>query len=200
MRLSPEDSAEIRHLRQLVNCFWCGRVHRADHPLSVCPTCVGRFRTMGLLEMQGSYALDAQTIDEVMPHTSPGNYALGYMNGGVFEVFYVGRSDVDVRRRLHQWVGMPTPGTRHDAFSKAAWSIRSRRAFPFHAPALGPVVHGDGTYTRFAFNYAHSASAAFERECRNYDDFGGSHQLDNERPPAEPPHRAARSARAGGVR
>jgi hypothetical protein len=48
--------------------------------------------------------------------------------------------------------------------------------------------------TRFAFSYAASASAAFEQECRNYDDFGGSDQLDNDAPPGEPRHEAIRSS------
>ena len=77
-------SAEARRIPQLASCFWCGRMHRAENPLSICLTCVGKFRTMRLREMR-SYPLDAQSIDEVMSHTSPGNYALGYMNGGVFE-------------------------------------------------------------------------------------------------------------------
>ena len=155
---------------------------------------------MRLLEMHGSYPLDASSIDAVLSRTSPGNYALGYMDGDAFAVFYVGRSDVDVRGRLHAWVGMPTPGSRRDAFAKAAWSVRRRRAFPFAVPALGPVVHGDGSYTRFAFSYAASAAAAFEQESRNYENFGGSDRLDNEGPPAEQPHRAARSTSAGGRR
>jgi hypothetical protein len=41
----------------------------------------------------------------------------------------------------------------------------------------------DGSYTRFAYRYAPSAETAFERECRNYDDFGRSGALDNEAPP-----------------
>jgi hypothetical protein len=34
-------------------------------------------------------------------------------------------------------------------------------------------------YTRFAYSYAASADAAFEKECRNYHDFGGTDGLDN---------------------
>jgi hypothetical protein len=55
-------------------------------------------------------------------------------------VFYVGRSDSDVRQCLHEWVGT----------------------------------------TRFAYSHAPSAAAAFEKECRNSDDFGGRGELDNE--------------------
>ena len=43
--------------------------------------------------------------------------------------------------------------------------------------ASGPGV--DSSYTRFAYSYAISAAAAFEKECRNYDEFGGSGGLDN---------------------
>jgi hypothetical protein len=147
---------------------------------------------MRLLEMHGSYPLDPSSIDAVLSHRAPGNYALGYMDGDDFAVFYVGRSDVDVRGRLHEWVGMPSPASRHDSFAKAAWSVQRRRQLPFDAPALGRVVYGESGYTRFAFSYAASAGAAFEQECRNYDDFGGSDQLDNDAPPAEPRHGAIR--------
>jgi hypothetical protein len=155
---------------------------------------------MRLLEMHGSYPLDASSIDAVLSRTSPGNYALGYMDGDAFAVFYVGRSDVDVRRRLHEWVGMPGHEAHAGSSARAAWCVQRRGLLPVDAPKLGCVVHGDGSYTRFAFSYADNASAAYERECRNYDDFGGSDQLDNEGPPAEPPHRAMRSASAGGGR
>jgi len=50
-----------------------------------------------------SYPLDRDVIDELITRTSPGNYALGYMDRDGFNVFYVGRSDSDVRRRLHEW-------------------------------------------------------------------------------------------------
>jgi hypothetical protein len=45
----------------------------------------------------------------------------------------------------------------------------------------------DSSYTRFAFSYARSAAAAFEEECRNYQDFGGSAGLDNESVPRPTP-------------
>lgn len=181
-------------------CFWCGREHHAEHPLSVCRACAARFRMMRMLEMHGSYPLDASSIDEMLSRTSPGNFALGYMDGDAFAVFYVGRSDVDVRGRLHEWVGMPNPQTRTGSFSKAPWCLQRRGPLPVDAPKFGRVVHGDGSYTRFAFSYADDATAAFEQECRNYDDFGGSNQLDNDGPPAEPPHRAVSGASAGGER
>ena len=88
--LEDGDRAEVHRIEQLVSCFWCGCIHRAKHPLSVCPTCVGRYRTLRQLEMHGSDPLDAESIDEVMSRTSIGNYALGYMNGGVRSASAVG--------------------------------------------------------------------------------------------------------------
>jgi len=41
-------------------------------------------------------------------------------------------------------------------------------------------------YKKFKYSYATSAKAAFEKECHNYHDFGGSDQLDNENHPQRP--------------
>ena len=41
-------------------------------------------------------------------------------------------------------------------------------------------------YKRFKYSYATSPKAAFEEECRNYHDFGGKKELDNERHPRRP--------------
>src|SRR5512138_2635563 len=79
----------------LVICFWCERLHPGAHPLSVCPLCVARFTVMRSLEMSGPYPLTDDAIDETLTRTSPGNYALGYLDGETFRVFYVGRSDSD---------------------------------------------------------------------------------------------------------
>jgi hypothetical protein len=141
---------------------------------------------MRMLEMHGSYPLDDKSIDVMLSRTSPGNYALGYMDGDAFAVFYVGRSDVDVRGRLHEWVGMPNPEAHQGSFAKAPWCVQRRGPLPVDAPKFGRVVQGDGSYTRFAFSYAADATAAFEQECRNYDDFGGRDQLDNDAPPVQP--------------
>jgi hypothetical protein len=46
---------------------------------------------MRSLEMNGSYPLSDDAIDGALTRTSPGNYALGYMDGDTFNVFYVGR-------------------------------------------------------------------------------------------------------------
>jgi hypothetical protein len=41
-------------------------------------------------------------------------------------------------------------------------------------------------YKKFKYSYADSAKAAFEKECHNYHDFGGSKELDNETHPDRP--------------
>jgi hypothetical protein len=140
--------------------------------------------TLKSLEMSGSYALSDEAIDEAMTRTSPGNYALGFMDGDTFTVFYVGRSDSDVRQRLHEWVGMPSHYHRYAPAGRAAWDTCRSGLMPLSKPALGPVANAESSYTRFAFSYAPSAEAAFEKESRNYDDFGGSGELDNEAPPS----------------
>jgi hypothetical protein len=91
-----------------------------DRPFEIAQeaSALGRYRAasypMGSLEMNGAYPLNDEVIDEMVSRTSPGNYALGYMDGATFVVHYVGRSDSDVKRCLHEWVGAPgrTRGTR----------------------------------------------------------------------------------------
>jgi hypothetical protein len=136
--------------------------------------------------MSGSYPLTDEAIDETLTQTSPGNYALGYLDGETFSVFYVGRSDSDLRRRLHEWVGMPSPHDSHAAATKAAWAAHRRGPLPVDVPMLARVGSGDASYTRFAYSYAPSADEAYAREWRNYDAFGGSRGLDNEAQPSSP--------------
>jgi hypothetical protein len=143
---------------------------------------------MGSLGMRGSYPLNDEAIDEALTRRSPGNYALGYLDGETFVVFYVGCSPSDVRQRLHEWVGMPSRCERHAPQAKASWGVRRQWGFPVNAPTLGTVANAETSYTHFAYSYAPSAEAAFERECRNYDDFGGSRVLDNETHPTLAPN------------
>lgn len=46
--------------------------------------------------------------------------------------------------------------------------------------------HVGEKYTRFKYSYAPSPKAAFEKECRNYHDFGESRLLDNNIHPDRP--------------
>jgi hypothetical protein len=152
-------------------------------PLSVSPARAARASTMRSLEMSGSYPLNDDAIDEALTLRSPGNYALGYMDGDTFNVFYVGRSDSDVRQRLHEWVGMPSRYENYASPAKASWGVHHRGQLPLDAPALDRVENAESSYTRFADSYARSAEEAYAKEWRNYDAFGGNHGLDNETHP-----------------
>ncbi len=54
------------------------------------------------LGMNGSYSLDAESIDKNVTRKSAGNYALGRVDGETFYIKYVGRADDDVQRRLKE--------------------------------------------------------------------------------------------------
>jgi hypothetical protein len=182
--------AEIVKDEVLVTCIWCESLHPPEHPLEfhpVCRVCAERY-PLGSLRMGGSHALTDERIDELVTRSSPGNYALGYMDGTTFLVFFVGRADSDLNRRLHEWVGVPSRYRSYAPSAKAACGSRHRGSSPLGAPALGRVgIAVDSSYTRFAFSYAASGEAAFEEECRNYHDLGGSDGLDNEGHPVPPP-------------
>jgi hypothetical protein len=138
---------------------------------------------MRSLEMSGSHPLSDEAIDRVLTRTSPGNYALGYMDGDTFDVFYVGRSDSDVRQRLHEWVGMPSRYDNYASPAKASWGVHRGAQLPVDAPVLDRVGNAESSYTRFAYSYARSAEEACAKEWRNYDAFGGHRGLDNETQP-----------------
>jgi hypothetical protein len=176
----------------LASCFWCEVAHPAEHPLSVCPACMESYRArafpMEALGMSGSFPLDDEMIDEVVSRTGAGNYALGYREGDTFLVFYVGRSDSDVRRRLHEWVGAPSRYAKYASSAQAAWGMRQRAGVPWDGPVQARVeARGESSYTHFAFSYASCPAAAFEKEWRNYHEFGGSVALDNTARPSSPP-------------
>jgi len=176
----PETTHDVA---QLVSCFWCERIHAGKHPLSVCPACVASYSTLRSLKMRGTYPLSDQAIDEALTRTSPGNYALGYMDGDSFCVFYVGRSDSDVRGRLHEWVGMPSAHESYASCAKAPWAVHRRGGFPVDAPMPGRVGNAETSYTHFAYSYSLSAAEAFGEERRNFEDFGGRRVLDNQAEP-----------------
>ncbi len=175
----------------LISCTWCHVLHEPSSPLEfnpVCPACSERRNTLGLLEMNGDFPLDHEAIDRRVASVAPGNYALGYVIDEAFSVFYIGRSDSDIGSCLHAWVGMPTRFDRYAPANRAAWELRSRAAVPLGQPAFGRVGVGEDTgYTRFAYSYASSPAAAFEKQCRNFVDFGGRRDLDNEFAPAGEP-------------
>ncbi len=62
---------------------------------------------MALTGLKGPYQLTNERINEVVPQSHPGAYALGKydLSSDTFYVKYVGRSDDDINDRLHDWVG-----------------------------------------------------------------------------------------------
>jgi hypothetical protein len=170
-----------------VSCISCETLHQASAALDfnpVCSPCTEDRPILDLLAMEGCYPLTGEAIDDLLDRTSAGNYALGFMDGVTFVVSYVGRSDSDVRARLHEWVDAPSQYRRYAPGGCAAWGGRRSGATPLEKPALRPVGNtADTGYTHFAYRYATSPAAAFDVECRNYEDFGGSRELDNEAPP-----------------
>lgn len=58
------------------------------------------------LNMIGPDQLTALKIDELIKGRSPGNYALGEVQGHAFIVKYVGRSDFNLNHSLKEWVGL----------------------------------------------------------------------------------------------
>ncbi|MHC4933778.1 MAG: hypothetical protein ACYTGV_16485 [Planctomycetota bacterium] len=177
----------------LATCTHCEKLHRAGqlefNP--VCSVCAADRATMRHLGMTGSYPLGDQAIAAELTRTSPGNYALGYLEDERFVVFYVGRSDTDVKERLRDWVGVPSQYERYGPAARAAWSTRPRRSTPLGTPALGRVgCAGTTSYTHFAFSYASSPETALDKELQNYEDFGGRGELDNAQPPARHPRGA----------
>jgi len=172
----------------LVTCSICRRLHAPVDALEFEPVCAGcaGAHPFAELAMSGSFPLSHGAIDDVVTQRSPGNFALGYLDGPTFLVFYVGRSDSDVRARLHAWVGAPSrcghASPAHSGTAIARWIGGHGAVASLACPSTGTA----SAYTRFAFSYAASADAAFAKQCRNYDDFGGSRQLDNAGYPASP--------------
>jgi hypothetical protein len=143
---------------------------------------------MGALSMTHLHDLHERAIGDAVSETSPGNYVLGYFDGSSFAAFYVGRSDSDVSASLQAWVGAPSRPRRHGPSPHAPWRSRSGPLPGLGTRALGRIAVGlDTGYTHFAFCYAPSAIAAFERQCRDYHALGGGERLDNQRHPQPPP-------------
>lgn len=175
-----------REAALLVSCASCERLHQPENPLDLHPVCsrCAQGYPLTSLEMAGSFPLTAEAIDEEITQRSPGNYALGYMDGGTFVVFFVGRSDSDVRSRLRDWVGAASQYEDYAPSGRASWGVHRRGTLPLNAPVLASVSKIDSSYSHFAYSYASSPEAAYAKEWRNYDDFGGDQRrLDNSTAP-----------------
>lgn len=115
--------------------------------------------------MKGPFELKAEKVKEVVTRTSSGNYALGYVNNSSFYVKYVGRSDSDVKSRLLAWA--------NTEYSGLVFGVKKTK-----------------DYTHFEYSLAISPKAAFEKECKNYHDFGEDKKLDNKNHPQRPDNTA----------
>ena len=112
---------------------------------------------MASLNMGISYALTKEEIEHLVGENRIGNYAFGYLN--------------DVGRFVVRYVGRSDT----DLNDRIKHGIRDMKA--------DPTLR----YERFKFSYADSALEAYEKECRNYHDFGGDEGLlKNDDHPAKP--------------
>jgi hypothetical protein len=102
---------------------------------------------MANLNMNGPFKLDNETIDTAITNKTAGNYALGNINGVIFYIEYIGRSDDDLNARLKSHIG------ENDFFK---------------------------------YSVASSVKEAFEKECKNYHDFGENTILKNDKHPDRP--------------
>lgn len=100
--------------------------------------------------MGQSYELSEEIINQIIEPNRIGNYAYGYLNdNGSFIVKYVGRSDSDLKSRIKHGL----QDRLNDESCKK--------------------------YERFKFSYASSVKEAYDKECRNFHDFGGDRGLLN---------------------
>ena len=60
---------------------------------------------MAVPDLSEHFALTDAMIDAKVTKKSPGVYVLDATSSGPFIVSYVGRSDVNLNSRLHDWVG-----------------------------------------------------------------------------------------------
>jgi hypothetical protein len=75
--------------------------------------------------LRGPFALITATIDGVVTKTSPGAYALGWVNENrIFRIQYVGRADDDVNRRLKDWAPANYPEFKFEYYRSAEAAYR----------------------------------------------------------------------------
>lgn len=98
---------------------------------------------MASLNMGASFPFNQSQINEVVEPGRIGNYAYGYFN--------------EKGEFVVKYVG------RSDT------DLRQRIAHGLSEYAENPTLR----YERFKFSYANSPQEAYEKECRNYHDFGG---------------------------
>lgn len=115
---------------------------------------------MASLDMFGPFDLTDDEVNKRVEENRVGNYAFGCIENidgkRVFVVRYVGRSDTNLRERIKQ-------------------SYKQNESIFF-----------DSKCNFFKFSYASTIQEAYEKECRNYHDFGEHIHLLNKEHPAKP--------------
>jgi hypothetical protein len=75
--------------------------------------------------LRGPFALITATIDGVVTKTSPGAYALGWMDEDrIFRIQYVGRADEDVNKGLKDWAPTNYPLFKFEYYHSAEPAYR----------------------------------------------------------------------------
>jgi hypothetical protein len=101
---------------------------------------------MATLGLTGPFELTHESIDARVTRRQAGNYALGWVDGVTFNVEYVGRSDVDLNDRLHDWVdqGYSHFKARYARSAKVAYMKECRNFHEFGGTnGLDNDVHPD---------------------------------------------------------
>jgi hypothetical protein len=117
------------------------------------------------LDMDGPFDLTRQAVQASVTQTMPGTFAIGHKDkAGRFQVQFVGRDDANLGAALMQAVarGIGRPGMMTRLFGSK------------------PAANA------FKFSYATSAQAAYEKQCRNFHNFGETRSLENPGHPAPP--------------
>ena len=84
-----------------------------------------------LLDLEGPYDLDLETVNKVVKLAAAGNYALGYTNEAKkeFVVRYIGRADKFLNDELQEWLKGGEP--EYPEF-KASYAPNAKVAFEKH--------------------------------------------------------------------
>ena len=90
--------------------------------------------------LRGPFPLTENGINRNVTRRSPGAYALGHSADNTFYIYYIGRSDADVRDRLHYHKGTQREFKyEYYASSKSAFEKECRLYHAFSPP--GNKVH-----------------------------------------------------------
>jgi hypothetical protein len=90
-----------------MRCAQCHRLQPPDRPLAFDPVCdaCGVGGDASPHPVTPVHPLTTASVGDSVTHVAPGNFLLGYREGGTFSAFYVGRADADLGDELRSWVG-----------------------------------------------------------------------------------------------